>query len=297
VVDLNGYTQNGRVGIFAERAAPIQIGYLGYPGTIGAPFMDYMIADAVLIPDAAGQHYSEQVIRLPHSYQANDDTRVIAERAPTRREAGLPEEGFVFCCFNNGYKISRAEFDIWMDLLRQLERSVLWLLKGNDQAQENLRREAAARGIEGSRLVFASSLPLAEHLARHRLADLFLDTFNYNAHTTASDSLWAGLPLVTKIGQSFAARVAASLLTAINLPELIASTPEGYATLALDLAKNPARLRDLRTKLAVNRNAAPLFNSTLITRHLEAAYELAFERYLTGAPPAAFAVPHEKFPH
>ncbi|MFZ2031396.1 MAG: tetratricopeptide repeat protein [Vitreimonas sp.] len=290
-VDLNGYTQNGRLGIFAERAAPLQISYLGYPSTTGAPFMDYLISDAVLIPDGAAHHYSERVISLPHSYQANDNTQIIAERTPTRKQAGLPDEGFVFCCFNNSYKISAAEFDIWMRLLRQVEGSVLWLLKSGDAAEANLRKEAAARGVGGERLIFAKPLPLSDHLARHRLADLFLDTFNYNAHTTARDALWAGLPLVTKRGESFTARVAASLLTALELPELITNTPGEYAALALDLASNPARLLALRGKLAINRGTAPLFNSALTTTHLEAAYELVFERYLTGAQPAALAVP------
>lgn len=289
-IDLNAYTRNGRLGIFANRAAPLQINYLGYPGTSGAPFIDYIIADPVLIPPSAHRDFSEQVIALPHCYQPNDDRRPIADATPSRQEAGLPERGVVFCCFNNSYKITSAEFDVWAGLLRQVDGSVLWLLKCGDVAEANLRREAAQRGVDPSRLSFAPSLPLAQHLARHRLADLFLDTFTYNAHTTASDALWAGLPLVTKIGEGFAARVAASLLQAIELPELVAHTVEDYAALALGLAANPQRLAAIRTKLAANRATTPLFNSALTTRHLEAAYDAAFARYLAGSPPQSFAV-------
>ncbi|MDE0784898.1 MAG: tetratricopeptide repeat protein, partial [Planktomarina sp.] len=216
-VDLKGFTEHSQFGIFVHRAAPIQISYLGYPGTSGAACMDYLIADKVVIPKHLEPAYSESIIHLPYSYQATDNARVISPLATTKLEVGLPEQGFVFCCFNSNYKISPTEFDIWMRLLAKVEGSVLWLLKSNKWAEHNLRSEAEYRGISGDRLVFANPAPNAEHLARHRLADLFIDTFNVNAHTTASDALWAGLPVVTKLGNGFAARVAGSLLTAIDL--------------------------------------------------------------------------------
>jgi predicted O-linked N-acetylglucosamine transferase (SPINDLY family) len=213
-VDLKGYTRHGRSGIFAHRAAPIQINYLGYPGSMGADFIDYIIADKVVIPKSAQEFYSEKVIYLPDSYQVNDSSREISNRQFKRSELGLPDDGFVFCCFNNNYKISPFEFDIWMRLLAEVEGSVFWLLRGNKWAEANLRKEAVARGIDASRIVFAEKMSLPNHLARHRCADLFLDTFNVNAHTTASDALWSGLPVVTKLGEGFPARVAGSLLNA-----------------------------------------------------------------------------------
>lgn len=289
-IDLSGHTQRTRSGLFAHRAAPVQINYLGYPGTIGAPFIDYIIADKMLIPEEKQAHYSEELIYLPNSYQANDNSRPISDRAVSRRDAGLPEGGFVFCSFNNNYKITAAEFDIWMGLLASVEGSVLWLLKVNASAAENLKREAAKRGIEPDRLVFAESAPLPEHLARHRLADLFLDTFKYNAHTTASDALWAGLPVVTKLGEGFAARVGGSLLSAVGLPELVTESEEAYAALALELATNPERLSSIRGKLVANRMSAPLFDSERFTRHLEAAYLQAYQRYFAGEAPGTIIV-------
>jgi predicted O-linked N-acetylglucosamine transferase (SPINDLY family) len=283
-VDLKGYTQHARPGIFAYRAAPIQISYLGYPGTMGAPFIDYIIADEFVIPARQREHYCEQVIYLPHTYQVNDDSREISARQVSRSEAGLPETGFVFCCFNNSYKISSREFDIWMRLLQQVQGSVLWLIKSNRWAQQNLQLEASKRGVDPQRIVFADRMPLPEHLARHRLADLFLDTFIYNAHTTASDALWAGVPVITLPGQGFAARVAGSLLTATGLPELIAASEQDYENLALELALNPQKSRALKEKLASARLAAPLFNTELFTRHIEDAYRLAYQRYFDGKP-------------
>ncbi len=271
-VDLKGYTAGGRPGIFAHRAAPVQVSYLGYPGTMGADFIDYMIADGVTIPDALRPCYAEQIIHLPHSYQVNDDQRPIAETPVTRGEFGLPADGFVFCCFNNNYKITSAEFDVWMRLLHRVDGSVLWLLRDNEMAAASLRQEAERRGICSSRLVFADRAPLPEHLARHRCADLFLDTFNINAHTTASDALWAGLPVLTKAGRSFVARVAASLLHAHGLPELVAETVEDYERLALDLATDPTRLAAVKRKVAAHRATAPLFDSARTTRDLEAVY-------------------------
>ncbi len=289
-VDLKGYTQFARLGIFAYRAAPVQINYLGYPGTTGAPFIDYIIADRVVIPGGQEIHYSEKIIYLPHSYQVNDSSREISDIALSRVEAGLPERGFVFCCFNNNFKIGPVEFDIWMRLLQQVQGSVLWLFGSDQKVEENLRKQAGKRGVDPARVVFARRLPHAEHLARHRLADLFLDTFNYNAHTTASDALWAGLPLVTKLGAGFPARVAGSLLNALDLNELITSSENEYEQLALELALNPGRLAALRHKIAANRLTAPLFDTRLFTRHIEDAYQQAYRKYLDREAPDTFFV-------
>lgn len=281
-VDLKGYTTNTRGDLFQYRLAPIQINYLGYPGSIGADFVDYILADPVVIPDDQRPFYSESVIRLPHSYQPNDNTREIAATTTTRADFGLPETGFVFCCFNNSFKISPREFAIWMRLLGRIEGSVLWLLKANPWCESNLRREATARGIAPERLVFADRADHAQHLARHKHADLFVDTFNYNAHTTASDALWAGLPVVTKMGQQFAARVTASLLTAIGLPELITHTEAEYEALIGALATDPGRLSAIRVKLADDRRTHPLFDTRLYTRHFEAGLQQAYDLYFTG---------------
>lgn len=283
-IDLNGFTGNGRPGIFHHRAAPIQVSYLGYPGTMAAPFMDYLIADTTLIPSPARQHYTEKIVYLPHSYQANDSKKRIAATSFAREALGLPVSGFVFCCFNNTYKITRETFDRWMRILRQVNGSVLWLLESNAESTANLRKEAIARRVDGDRLIFARRLPLAEHLARHRAADLFVDTFPYNAHTTASDALWAGLPVLTFMGEAFSSRVAASLLNAIDLPELIAGTQEEYETLAIDLATHPRRLADLRQRLEINRTSAPLFDSDRFTRNLEQAYTLMHARLQANLP-------------
>lgn len=281
-VDLKGHTRDLRAGLFAYRTAPIQVSYLGYPGTMGAPFMDYLVADRTVIPEELRHHYSETLIYLPHSYQANDDTRDIAQPAPTRRELGLPQDAFVFCCFNNSYKITAAEFDVWMRLLGNIGGSVLWLLKSSASAEQNLRKEAQRRHIDPDRLVFAERAPPALHLARHCHADLFLDTFAYNAHTTASDALWAGLPLVTVAGQGFAARVAASLLRACDLAELISETPEQYEQLAHALAANPQKLSQLRAKLVASRRAAPLFRTEIFVRQLEHGFDEAWRRSHEG---------------
>ena len=235
-VDLKGFTEEARTGIFSRRAAPIQVNYLGYPGTMAAPYMDYIVADPILIPPESRQHYAEKIVYLPDSYQVNDRKRRISDKEFTRAELGLPPTGFVFCCFNNNFKITPNTFNGWMRILKQVEGSVLWLLEDNETAANNLRREAEARGVEPARLVFARRMPLPEHLARHRAADLFIDTLPYNAHTTASDALWAGLPVLTRIGESFAGRVAASLLNAVGLPELITATQEQYEAMAVALA-------------------------------------------------------------
>ena len=254
-VDLKGYTQDARPAIFAYGAAPVQIAYLGYPGSSGADFIDYIIADPVVVPSSKRSCYSEKQICLPHSYQVNDDGRPIAESVPDREAFGLPRDGFVFCCFNNSFKISPREFDVWMRLLTQVEGSVLWLLRDNRWAEANLCREAERRGVADGRLIFADRAALPDHLARHRHADLFLDTFACNAHTTASDALWAGLPLLTLLGDAFAARVAGSLLHAVGLPELAVDRVEDYEQLALALARDPQRLAAIRAKLAGQRLA------------------------------------------
>ncbi|NTW51246.1 MAG: tetratricopeptide repeat protein [Chlorobiaceae bacterium] len=285
-VDLKGYTKDSRTDIFAFRAAPIQVNYLGYPGTMGAGYIDYIIADHTLIPEGFQQFYTEKAVYLPGSYQANDSTRRIADRVFTREEEGLPPTGFVFCCFNNNYKITPAVFDSWMRILERVEGAVLWLYEDNPKAAGNLRKEAVRRGVDAGRLIFARRMPLAEHLARHRLADLFLDTLPYNAHTTASDALWAGLPLLTQIGESFAGRVAASLLNAIGLPELITSSPEAYEALAIELATRPEKLAAIKLKLDANRLTAPLFDSDRFVGNFEAAYEKMYERYQLDLPPA-----------
>jgi predicted O-linked N-acetylglucosamine transferase (SPINDLY family) len=269
-VDLNGHTHEARPGIFSHRPAPVQVNYLVYPGTTGADFMDYVLGDRIVLPLDQQPFFSEKIIHLPDCYQANDATRVVPP-APTRAQAGLPEGGFVFCCFNNSWKITAPVFDTWMRFLQQVPGSVLWLL--DSPAAGNLRTAAKARGVEANRLVFAPRLPPDKHLARHQLADLFLDTLPYNAHTTCSDALWAGVPVVTCIGKAFQGRVAASLLHAIDLPELVTIRPQDYEALALDLAKNPALLKATREKLARNRSTTQLFDSDRFRKNIEAAYE------------------------
>lgn len=284
-IDLNGFTEFARTRIFAMRAAPIQVNFLGYPGTMGSSCIDYIIADPILISERDHRHYAEKVVCLPNSYQPNDRKREISNRQFERVEAGLPEEGFVFCCFNNNYKIGPRQFDIWMRILKAVDGSVLWLFEDNASASSNLRSEAALRGVNPDRIVFGSALPPADHLARHRLANLFLDTLPYNAHTTASDALWAGLPVLTQAGETFAGRVAASLLSAVGLNELITTTPRDYESLAIDLAKTPDRLAGLRQKLAVHRAVAPLFSTEAYAKHIEAAYTTMCERLRDGLPP------------
>jgi predicted O-linked N-acetylglucosamine transferase (SPINDLY family)/glycosyltransferase involved in cell wall biosynthesis len=290
LVDLKGYTYANRPQILARRPAPIQINYLGYPGTMGAAFIDYIVADRVVVPDEHRQFYSEEVVHLPACYQPNDTRRRIAEPAPTRAACGLPERGFVFCCFNNSYKITPTFFDVWTRLLQAVPDSVLWLLRANPSVEDNLRREAVARGVDPARLVFAPWLPYAEHLARHRLADLFLDTLPYNAHTGGSDALWAGLPVLTCVGETFAGRVGKSLLHAVGLPELVTSSLAEYEALALELATRTERLAALQERLARNRTTAPLFDAGRFTRGLEAAYLHMWETWQSGRAPAAFAV-------
>jgi protein O-GlcNAc transferase len=281
-IDLGGFTTNSRTNIFSMRAAPIQVSYLGYPGTMGTEYIDYLIADQTLIPESDQTFYAEKIAYLPDTYLVNDSTRPIADKTFSRAELGLPKDGFVFCCFNNNWKIMPDVFDCWIRLLERINGSVLWLLEDNATAVRNLRREAESRGIASDRLIFAKRMPLPEHLARHRVADLFLDTLPYNAHTTASDALWSGLPVLTRIGETFAGRVAASLLNAIGLRELITTTPQAYEDLAIELATNPEKLSEIKRKLVSNRLTTPLFDTPLFIKHIEAAYTTMYERYLAG---------------
>lgn len=258
---------------------------------MGVDFIDYLIADEILIPDQMQQYYKEKIIYLPNCYQPNDNTRVISDKALTKFEMGLPEDSFVFCCFNNSYKITPAEFDIWMRLLGKVDKSVLWLLSCNKWAEKNLKEAASIRGISSDRIVFAQKLPQADHLARLQLADLFLDTFNYNAGATATDALWSGLPLITKTGQGYTARMAGSILSSLGLSEMIATTKTQYEELALRLATTPGELIQIREKLVANRLTTPLFDSELFTRHLENGYRQAYELYFEGKSPDHVYVP------
>ena len=282
LIDLNGHTKDRRTGVLCLRPASIQINYLGFPGTMGADYIDYIIADKILIPDKFENFYSENIIRLPHSYMPTDNTRIISNKPISRKEQGLPEDGIVFCCFNNSYKISSIEFDIWMLIVGRIDNSVLWLNIKNKLVRENICRAAQIRGIDPSRIIFANSSPMEEHLARYALADIFLDTFNFNAHTTASEALWAGLPVVTKLGKSFAARVAGSLLSAVGLDELITHTELEYEELILELALNPKKLKKIKHKLNKNKITEPLFDTELYISHIEQSYLKAYDNYLLG---------------
>ena len=276
-VDLGGHTSGARPWVLAHRPAPVQAKYMGYPGTSGSDFIDYIIADRIVVPPDQDTFFSEKIAALPDTLWVTDSTSAILP-PPSRTEAGLPEMGFVFCCFNHNWKITAPLFDIWMRFLGKVEGSVLWLLQGNEAIRANLRREAEARGIDPMRIIFAGRTTPELHLARQQLADLFLDTLPYNAHTTASDALWVGLPVVTTPGNSFPARVAASILTATGLPELITPDLSAYEALALELASNPERLRAIREKLLQNRRTAPMFDTARFTRNLEAAYRTMLER-------------------
>ena len=290
LVDLKGYTRGARTEILSYRPAPVQVSFLGYPGSMGAQFIDYVIADPFVAPFDRQADYDERIVHLPDSYQPNDRRRQIADRVPTRAECGLPEQGFVFCAFNNTFKITQDVFAVWMRLLAQIPGSVLWLYEANGQCKANLQGEAARHGVDPGRLVFAPKLRMAEHLARYRVADLFLDTLPYNAHTTASDALWAGLPVITCAGETFAARVAGSLLHAIGLPELVTHTLSDYEALALRLARDPAALAALRDRLERNRLTTPLFDTERYTRNMEAAYMHMVRHRASGQQPQAFAV-------
>jgi predicted O-linked N-acetylglucosamine transferase (SPINDLY family) len=284
-IDLGGHTGRSRPGILAHYPAPIRVHFLGYPGTLGASFVDYLIADPIVVPSEQREFYTERIVYLPDTCQVNDRQRVIADRTLTRDELGLPATDFVFCCFNGNYKIEPTVFDVWMRLLRRVEGSVLWLVEDNGAVPENLRREAIARGVSGDRIIFAPRIALPDHMARHRAADLFLDTFNFNAHTTASAALWAGLPVLTCRGKTFAGRIGASVLTAIGLPELIAGSHAEYEALAIELARQPDKLDAIQRKLREQRSTYPLFDTPRFARNLETAYARMLNRARRGLPP------------
>jgi predicted O-linked N-acetylglucosamine transferase (SPINDLY family) len=284
-VDLKGYTKGFRTGIFSCRAAPIQVNYLGYPGTMATDCIDYIIADKVLIPDRNKIFFDEKIVFLPNCYQVNDTKKTVSQNVTTRADHGLPESGFVFCCFNNNYKITPSIFDSWARILEKVDNSVLWLLNDNQWAKENLFKEGLARGIEEARLIFAERIDLPDHLARHKLADLFLDTTPYNAHTTTSDALWLGLPVITLIGDSFPSRVAASLLNSMGMPDLITETQVEYESLAIEIANDPSKLSSLKLRLRENRYTHPLFNTPLITSNIENAYLQMFNLNQSGLSP------------
>jgi protein O-GlcNAc transferase len=290
-VDLNGLTEGFRPGVLACRPAPIQVNYLGYPGTTGAEHMDYILADETVLPFDQQPFFTEKIVHLPDCYHANDTTRRISAYVAPRSDLGPPDQGFVFCCFNQTFKIAAPVFEVWMRLLARVQGSVLWLSDMSDLAQSNLRREAVARGIDPDRLIFAPRMDdSADHLARHRAADLFLDTLPYNAHSTTCDALWAGLPVVTCTGNFFAGRVAASMLKAAGLPELVTNNLADYEALALKLANDPALLASIRRKLADNRASCRLFDSDRFRRHIEAAYATMWDIYRRGERPRAFRV-------
>ena len=282
LINLNGFFGTGRPVVFSYRPAGIQINYLGFPGTIGSKYIDYILCDQTVVPFESKKFYNEKIIYLPDSYQANDTKRNISNKKFLREELSLPNESFVFCCFNNNYKITPNMFDVWARLLKKIDNSVLWLIEGNPEATENLKKEAKIRNINASRLIFAKRMKLEDHLARHKNADLFLDTLPYNAHTTASDSLWAGLPVLTCLGKAFPGRVAASLLRSLDLPELITYSENEYISKAEELALNPEKLTLIKNKLDINKFSQPLFNTELFCRSLESAFKVIFEKHSLG---------------
>lgn len=284
-IDLKGFTEGGRLDIFNDRVAPVQVAYLGYPGTSGLQSMDYMIADKITIPSHLRKHYAETILYMPNTYQPNDENRVIAEVEDTRGSFGLPEEGFVFASFNNPYKVTPEEFDIWMNLLKEVPGSVLWFYTGRNDLKDVVRAEAEKRGVDRRRIITTGLMDPEYHLARLKHADLFLDTFNVNAHTTASDALWAGLPVVTKLGEQFAARVAGSILTAAGLPDLVTTTAKKYYEVALRVAQDPDYLADIRARVKESHTSSPLYDTKGYTKDFEALLEKAFQNYLDGKAP------------
>ncbi|MEO0355221.1 MAG: hypothetical protein AAF268_10385, partial [Cyanobacteria bacterium P01_A01_bin.3] len=289
-IDLKGYTKCERTPILAYRPAPIQVNYLGYPGTMGTDFIDYIVVDPLVVPDDRQPYFSEQLVHLPDCYQVNDSQREIAARSPSRQDCGLPERGFVFCSFNNAYKLDPNCFDVWMRLLQRVPDSVLWLLESNAWMVSNLRQEASHRDVNPDRLVFAPRLPSPEHLARQPLADLFLDSWPYGAHTTTSDALRVGLPVVTLMGRSFASRVAGSLLHAVELPELVTNSWADYEAITYQLATQPEAMRAVCAQLEHQRQTSPLFDCDHFRRHIESAYETMWSHWQDGHPPQAFRV-------
>ena len=284
-IDLMGFVKNNRFKIFIEKCAPIQVNYLGYPGTLSADFFDYIIADEILIPKESQEYYSEKIVYLPNTYQPNDQKKQISKKIFKREEIGLPKNNFVFCSFNQSSKILPKTFDVWMRILKKVNRSVLWLLESNINTRENLKDQANRRGIDPSRLIFAERLPPEEHLARHKAADLFIDTFPYNAHTTCSDSLRVGLPVLTLQGETFASRVSSSLLNAVGLKELITYSSKEYEDLAVEFATDASKLKNIKNKLEINKNKLPLFNTKLFTSHIEQAYFEMYKRYNKNEKP------------
>ena len=290
LVNLNGYFGIDRTDVFAMRPSPVQVNYLGYPGTMGAGYMDYIIADRTIIPENQQRYYSEQVVYLPDTYQPNDRKRQPSEMEFTRADLGLPENAVVFCCFNNAHKITPEMFDIWMRILRGTPESVLWLIEPNSSVRGNLTKEAARKGVSSNRLVFAPMIKQADHLGRLAFADLVLDTLPHNAHTTASDALWSGVPVLTCLGNTFPGRVAASLLKAIGLSELITGSLTNYEETALRLARDKALLAELKAKVIRNRATAPLFDTPLYAKNIEAAYKTMFQRSQAGLKPKGFSI-------
>jgi len=290
LIDLKGYTAGSRVEVLAHRPAPLQAHFLGYPGTLGAPWVDYLIADSVVAPKADQSHFTEHLVRLPGCYQVNDDRRPIATDAGDRTRWQLPENGLVLCAFHQVYKLTPPVFDCWMRILRRIDDACLWLLTEDPEPQSRLRAAAAARGVDPQRLVFAARVSPSVHLARHRLADLYLDTWPYNAHTSASDALWAGLPVIALEGRSFAARVSSSILRAAGLEMFIARGIEEYEALIVSLATDRRRLRELRTLVQSEVSRSGLFDSAAFTRSLESAYSMMHERHAAGLPPASLDV-------
>ncbi len=288
LINLNGYFGKDRTGVFAKRPSPLQVNFLGFPGTLGTDYMDYIIADERVIPQEERKYYNEKVVYLPDCYQPNDNQKAIGSKTPTKAELGLQQNAFIFCCFNNTYKIGPEWFAAWMRILTEVDQSVLWLLEVPD-AVVNLCLESSKYGVDPARLVFAPRIPLAQHLARQKVADLFLDTLPYNAHTTASDALWAGVPVLTAVGTTFPGRVAASMLSAIGLEELITHTSQAYEARAIELAKRPDQLKKLRDKLASNRLTTPLFDTARYTLNLEKAYFLMHSRLSDGLKPEHFS--------
>jgi len=285
-IDLKGYTSGNRSSIFSNRIAPIQINYLGYPGSMGAEFIDYILADSVLISKDVRQFYSEKILYMPYCYQPNDNQRTISSNITKRSDHGLPGSAFVFCCFNNNYKITSVELDIWARLLKKVKNSVIWILKSNSNAEKNLLNEFRNRGIDLNKIIFADKIQHEHHLERHRHADLFLDTFNYNAHTTGSDALWVGLPMVTVLGRQFASRVGASLLFACGLDELVTKTPKDYEELCIELATDKSRLMTIKDKISTSRASLALFDTASYTKDFETLLFKAYQRFVQGKIPA-----------
>lgn len=290
-VDLMGFTDFHRTNVYAMRPCPVHVNFLGFPGTLGTDCTDYIIADGFVIPPGQDQYYSEKVVRLPDTFQANDSTRRGTPRVPARSELGLPERYAVYCSFNKVSKITAEMFGVWMDILGAVEGSVLWLPSGTPSMQGNLRREAQARGVVGSRLVFAPTAPYPDHLARLQQADVALDSLPFNGGATSSDALWSGVPVITCPGDAFAARMSGSLLHAIGMPELVTASLEEYKALAIRLASDAELLAETKRRLAANRLTHPLFDTDRFRRHIEAAYEIMWQRYQAGEPPAGFSVP------